>query len=180
MTQSSKLQSAELRLRALEPSDLDQLYNLENERENWLWSGTFQPYSKDVLTRYLQNAHQDIFEIKQLRMVITPNDGEDFVGMIDLFDFEPKHRKVGLGILIAPKYRKQGYAKKAVEIVIAFVWEVLQADQVYAHVPESNAESLALFHSLGFEKTACLKKWIRKDDGFDDVFLFQMFRNANL
>ena len=64
------LKGENIYLRALEPQDLDFLYHLENNPEIWEISGTTAPYSKHVLQLYLENAHKDIYEVKQLRLCI--------------------------------------------------------------------------------------------------------------
>ena len=94
------LQGKDIMLRALEPTDIDFLYKLENDESVWEISNTSTPYSQFILKQYLDNAHRDIFDIKQLRLVITKVKDARPIGFIDLFDFEPRHRRVGLGIII--------------------------------------------------------------------------------
>ncbi|MEM7270106.1 MAG: FAD-binding dehydrogenase [Pseudomonadota bacterium] len=102
-------------LRALEPTDLDFLYQLENDESVWEVSNTITPYSKFVLKQYLDNAHRDIYEVKQLRLVICEVGADLPVGFIDLFDFEPKHRRVGIGVIIfSEDHRQRGYAAEGV------------------------------------------------------------------
>ena len=57
-------------LRALEPEDLDFIHGVENDERIWEVSNTQTPYSKYLIKQYLANAHQDIYEAKQLRLVI--------------------------------------------------------------------------------------------------------------
>ena len=57
-------------LRALEPEDLNFLYQIENNESFWEVSHTQTPFSKYILKRYLENAHLDIYESKQLRLLI--------------------------------------------------------------------------------------------------------------
>ena len=64
------LKSGNISLRAIEPSDINILFSWENDTQYWVLSNTMAPYSKHVLNKYLDNAHLDIYEAKQLRMVI--------------------------------------------------------------------------------------------------------------
>ena len=89
-----------IHLRALEPDDLDFLYAIENNESFWEVSSTQAPYSRFVLEQYLANAHQDIYEAKQLRLVIVENTTNACVGIIDLFEYNPQHQRAGIGILI--------------------------------------------------------------------------------
>ena len=94
------LKGEHIHLRALEPEDLEVLYALENDPDIWEVSGTLTPYSKKVLRDYLERSHQDIYEMKQLRLAICTDPGSP-IGLIDLYDFDPKHLRAGLGIGIS-------------------------------------------------------------------------------
>ena len=61
------LQGKDINLRALEPEDLEFVYAIENDENIWEVSNTITPYSKFLIRQYLENAHQDIYEAKQLR-----------------------------------------------------------------------------------------------------------------
>jgi diamine N-acetyltransferase len=74
-------------LRALEPEDLEFVYAIENDETIWEVSNTQTPYSKFLIRQYLENAHQDIYEAKQLRLAICKNQTSEAIGLIDLFDF---------------------------------------------------------------------------------------------
>ena len=50
------LKGKQVYLRALEPTDLDFLYQLENDTSVWELSGTLKPYSKKVLQLYLDKG----------------------------------------------------------------------------------------------------------------------------
>lgn len=162
-------------LRALEPEDLDFLYLLENDTRLWEVSGTQQPYSRHVLKQYLENAHRDIYEVKQLRMAIC-NLGGDLLGLIDLFDFDPKHLRVGIGLVImAEEDRNKGMGAEAVELITDYAFNALNVRQVYAHVLEDNDASMRLFEKSGYVKTATKKDWVRWQGAFKDQFLYQKF-----
>ncbi|HCO86084.1 MAG TPA: GNAT family N-acetyltransferase, partial [Arenibacter sp.] len=119
------LKGEQIYLRALEPKDLDFLYDLENNPEIWEISGTTAPYSKHVLQLYLENAHKDIYEVKQLRLCICNLEGT-VMGLIDLFDFDPKNLRVGMGIIVSRKGdRNKGVGAEAIEILTNYAFLVL-------------------------------------------------------
>lgn len=93
------LKGKQLFLRALEPEDIDFLYKLENDETIWQVSETQTPYSRYVLKQYLKNSYKDIYEVKQLRLAIVSHT-HGLVGLIDLYDFDPKHKRAGVGIVV--------------------------------------------------------------------------------
>lgn len=172
-----KLTGTSITLRALEPSDIDVLYKWENDPENWLVSNTQTPYSRFVLEQYLASAHQDIYSVKQLRLMICDRENNRPVGAIDLFDFDPHNQRAGIGILIAEKGdRRKGYATEALDIVIQYGFEVLNLKQLYCNITEDNENSLALFQKQGFEVSGNKKQWIREGNTFKDEYILQKFR----
>ena len=59
-----------IRLRALEPDDVQVLYKWENDTEVWKVSNTIVPFSKYMLLQFIANQQRDIFETRQLRLII--------------------------------------------------------------------------------------------------------------
>lgn len=168
-----KLQGNQIYLRALEQKDLEFLYKLENNTEVWEVSGTITPYSKDVLQLYLDNAHRDLFDVKQLRLVICSKHHEA-LGLIDLFDFEPIHKRAGLGIIVLDEQqRNKGIGSEAISLLCTYVFEVLDLRQVYANILEENEVSIHLFKKLGFVQVGIKKDWIRTKDSYKNEILFQ-------
>lgn len=172
-----KLSGKHILLRAIEPSDINIVYNWENDPENWVVSNTQAPYSRFVLEQYLASAHQDIYSVKQLRLIICAIEDGKPVGSIDLFDFEPNHRRAGIGILIAEKSdRKKGYASEALDILIQYGFEVLNLRQLFCNITVDNEPSIALFKKHGFEISGNKKQWIRDGKNFKDELILQKFK----
>ena len=167
------LKGEKIRLRALEPEDLDFLYTTENNTNFWQVSNTLVPFSKFILTQYLENAHQDIFTVKQLRLMIE-REGVA-IGTIDLFDYEPMHARAGLGIwIVQESNRRQGYAKEAIRLIIEYAFFKLQLNQLYCNISANNQASINLFSALDFALIGVKKKWNKSPNGWEDELMFQL------
>ena len=172
-----------IKLRAIEPADIDLIFQWENDPGNWLISNTTAPFSRHILKKYIENAQQDIYEAKQLRLMIVLMDEQghdlDVVGTIDLFDFDPMHLRAGIGILIAKKEnRKQGLASEALEIFTDYAFDTLHLHQIYCNIVCDNEDSLSLFRKHGFVDAGIKKHWIRKKHEWLDVVLLQKISEA--
>jgi diamine N-acetyltransferase len=162
-------------LRALEPGDLNFIYELENNTAIWEISGTTTPYSKHVLKQYLDNAHRDIYDVKQLRLCICK--GEKVLGLIDLFDFDPQNKRAGVGIVILEdKERNQGIGTEAINLLSDYSFTTLGLRQLFANVMEDNSASLYLFKKIGFEEVGIKKDWIYSNGEFKNEILLQKIR----
>jgi diamine N-acetyltransferase len=167
------LKGDKIDLRALEAEDLDFLYELENNTDIWEISGTITPYSRQVLKLYLENAYRDIYDVKQLRLCICSKQKES-LGLIDLFDFDPKNRRAGIGIVVLEAgNRNKGIGHEAIELLCNYAFNILNLRQLYANVGEENEASLHLFKKIGFEKVGVKKDWILSGGTFKNEVLLQ-------
>ncbi len=169
----------EIKLRALEPEDLEILYAWENNPKGWEISNTHLPWSKAVLKAYIKNAQQDIFTAGQIRLVVCKTDNTA-VGLLDIFEFDPFHKRAGLGILIADSFRQQGLAKAALKQALIYGFKHLDLNQFFCHILEDNQASVLLFESLGFEKTGTKKAWIKHGNHYKNEAIYQLLRQDYL
>jgi len=159
-------------LRALEPEDLDVLLQLENDSSLWKYSNRTEPFSRDLLQKYIDQQEQDIFEVKQKRFVVSYPD-QTPIGFVDLFDFEPLHRRAGIGVIIHPDHQGKGYAKRALELVEEFAKKQLNLHSLFANIAEENGASLKVFESCEFRRIAEKKEWNFYEGRFHDEYLYQ-------
>ncbi|WP_179007775.1 GNAT family N-acetyltransferase [Winogradskyella forsetii] len=167
------LKGEQIYLRALEPEDLEFVYGIENDTALWHLSDTQTPYSRFLIKQYLENAQQDIFEAKQLRLAIC-NSKNETIGLIDVFDFDIKNKRAGIGILIQDEgNRNLGYGKEALNLLINYCFQTLHLHQVYANISEDNLASLNLFEANGFKKIGLKKEWRFNGKNFTNEYLLQ-------
>ena len=172
------LQSENIYLRALEPEDLSFIYEIENDQNIWEVSNTQTPYSRFLIKQYLENAHQDIYEAKQLRLVICKNKDFKAIGLIDLFEFDPRNNRAGIGIIIkSESERNHGVGSQALELIINYSFKNLNLNQLFANINAENSASIALFTKFGFEKIGTKKEWNLIDGKYQDEDLFQLLKN---
>lgn len=160
-------------LRAVEPEDLDVLYDMENDPAMWDVSSFTVPYSRYVLRQYIEGSQSDMFADKQLRLMIVRRHDHCTLGTIDVTDFVPLHSRGAVGIAVHRDYRRDGYAADGLQLLCDYVFGFLCIRQLYAHVPTDNEASMRLFLSCGFTQCGLLKDWIKSIEGYQDAALLQ-------
>ena len=169
------LKGTTIYLRALEPNDLEFVYTLENDEAIWEVSNTHTPYSRFLIRQYLENAHQDIYEAKQLRLAICKEEDFPAIGLIDLFDFDPKNNRAGIGILLAGNQdRGQGIGSEALGLLIQYAFHQLNLHQLFSNIAPENEPSIRLFTKFGFQKIGIKKDWNLVNGKYQDEALFQL------
>ena len=165
----------EIMLRALEPEDLDVLYSIENDLELWNVGYTTVPYSRYLLHDYIANSKCDIYADRQMRLVAELKDGGDVVGIVDITDFEPRHNRAELGMVVRKKYRNMGYGSCMVRKMIDYSRQVIHLHQLYAVVDASNKISIDMFKSCGFEESHYLKDWLYDGEKYRKAVFLTLF-----
>lgn len=159
-------------LRALEPEDLDSLYGIENDPECWDVGVTNVPYSRYLLHDYIAGTVGDIYTDKQLRLMIE-NEEKTVVGIVDLMNFDPRHLRAELGLVIQRVHRHQGYAHSVISTICRYAKEVLHLHQLYVIIPADNLSTLSIFQHAGFHQTAELNDWLFDGTGYHPAIMLQ-------
>ena len=172
------LKGQNIYLRALEPEDLEFVYAIENDENFWEVSNTQTPYSKFLVRQYLENAHQDIYEAKQIRLAICKNNTSEAIGLIDLFDYDAPNQRAGIGIIIRNETnRNQGLGNESLDLLVNYAFQKLQLHQLYANIGANNEASLKLFTTFGFQKIGVKKDWNLVQGKFQDELIFQLINS---
>lgn len=169
----SFLMNGRICLRAVEPEDLDIMYEMENDSSMWDISNFTVPYSRYVLRQYIEGSQCDVFADKQLRLMIIRKSDHCILGTIDITDFAPLHSRGEVGIAIHQSHRQQGYASDALELLLQYAFDFLSLSQLYAHVTTDNESCLKLFTSCGFVTCGVLKDWLKVKGDYKDVVILQ-------
>ena len=166
------LQRNGYKLRAPEPEDLACMMQFENMTTLWELSNTTGPYSRFYLKQYIEMNQNNLYEDKQLRLMIE-NPGKQVVGIIDLCNFDPFHHRAEVGIVIAASYQGQGIGELALSLLKEHSFDFLGIHQLYAYIDVTNEPCRKLFKKCGFEECAYLKDWMRTGKTYRDVVMVQ-------
>lgn len=168
------LKGEKIKLRAIEPKDVDTLYEWENDFELWKVSSTLKPFSKNIITKFVESEHLDIFASKQLRFMIDTIETEpETIGMIDIFDYDPYHNRAGIGIMIHKSQREKGFAFDALQTIDNYCFKYLNFHQLYCNISVKNTKSLNLFEKAAYKINCKRKDWIFTGENFEDIYFLQ-------
>lgn len=172
-----KLENETIRLRAPEPEDLEILYRWENDTSLWLYGDTRVPYSKFGLRQYIEHSiGKSIYELGQIRFMISHTSRSKTIGIIDLFDFDPANHRAGVGILIFPDEQGKGYAFKSLQLLHSYAFDFLDLHQLYAHISTDNNPCLRLFAKAGYRCCGRLNEWKKTGDTYQDIAIYQCIK----
>ena len=147
-----------LRLRAIEPSDADLFYTVENDESSWVASDTVAPWSHHALLRYAASYAGDPFGDGQLRL-IAEDQYIGVVGILDFYELSALHGRAWIGVYILPGLRHQGYAGRILEMASSYAKSRLGLHILGARIPSGNDISLNTFKKAGYSPCGILPEW---------------------
>lgn len=159
------LSSDSITLRAVEPSDADFMYAIENDTVCWRYGENVAPLSRKILREYALTYDANPFSAGQLRLIITETGTGIQVGVIDLYEISRMHGRAFIGIYIMPDFREKGYAEEALRLLERYSVKVLRLRMLAARIESSNLPSLALFEARHFNCVAVIPDWFISDEG---------------
>lgn len=144
-------QEGGLLLREMTLDDVPKLYNLYGElEENYV-----EPLNPnleieiEIFKAYEKNMYK-FFEYGIWALIETQTNC--LIGRVGFSNWEYKGENViELVYQIAPKFRRQGYAIKAVEMALKYGREELEFSQIYCRISSKNTPSICLANKLGFQ-----------------------------
>lgn len=161
----------EIYFRTLTSDDVSIMMAWENNPENWKISSTVKPYSRAQIEEFV-HLNQDIFIQTQLRLIICLTKTNEVIGNIDLFDFEPEHKRVGVGILIDHKYRKKGFAHQSIQLIESYCKEILGVKNMFCNILTDNNQSIKLFEKNKYNRVCMKPGWHQYKNEWFDEYLY--------
>ncbi|MCY1233157.1 pseudaminic acid biosynthesis N-acetyl transferase [compost metagenome] len=115
-----------------------------------------------------------------MRLAICKNDTLQAVGLIDLFEYDPRNNRAGIGIIIKDEgNRNQGIGSQALELLIGYSFKQLNVKQLFANINPENEASVTLFTNFGFQKIGIKKQWNLIDGVYKDEAMFQLINQQS-
>lgn len=165
------MQSSSIRLRAVEPEDLDFMYLIENDTQLWKYGASNVPFSRFALRNFIEQTTNNLSRDGQLRLTIEHSSGFP-IGFIDLENYDAVHNRAEVGIVVSPEWQNQGVAGDALSLLMQYASDILHVHLLYAYVCRDNKPALRLFGNAGFMDSGVLPQWIRLASAYSDVIVF--------
>ena len=160
-----------IRIRELELSDIDFILEIENNKDIWIVSHTNTPYTRKEIEAFITKNTIDGLISGQKRWIITNN--KKACGCIDLFDYDEKNSRAGIGIVIHNDSQNKGIATIALNQFLKICKSKLKLNQIYCSIMLDNKNSIKLFTKQGFIETGIRKEWTKYNEKWYDEIFYQ-------
>jgi RimJ/RimL family protein N-acetyltransferase len=154
----------------VEPEDDAFLQQHRNDPSVRWANGEYEPYTAADIETY----REEIVRGDDGVTLLACADG-DPVGLVFLYDEEPRHGVAELGYWIASEERGQGYATAAAGLLCDHAFRERSLRKVTASVAAGNEASVAVLQELGFTEEGRHRGELFVDGSYHDVRRFGLF-----
>lgn len=169
MTAPRELQTARLVLRSFAPEDIPAIVRLAGAKE--IAATTVQiphPYSDHVARTFLAKAHEDYLAGRCVVFAISLSSTGELCGAVGLH-IAGAHHHAELGYWIGVPFWGRGYATEAARAAVAFGFDTLRLNRIFAHHFAGNVASQRVLEKIGLRHEGRFAKHIQKWGEFIDV-----------
>jgi ribosomal-protein-alanine N-acetyltransferase len=169
MTAPKELRTARLLLRSFVHEDAPAIVRLAGARE--IAATTLQiphPYSEEDARTFLAKANEDYRAGRSVSFAISLVSTGDLCGAVGLH-IADRHKHAELGYWIGVPFWGRGYATEAASAAVAFGFETLRLNRIFAHHFAGNTGSGRVLEKIGMRHEGRFRQHIRKWDRFIDL-----------
>lgn len=166
-------------LRAVEPSDADQMWVMETDPRQWVHNGMAAPYSRANLLDYAVRYKADPYAEGQIRLIVesvavSEDTGKpEIVGLLDIYALSAINHTGFIGIYIRDEFRKKDFATHALQLGEEYAGRILNLRALGAKVMDSNTASHALFRKAGYVLCGTLRSWLQTGREAHDMAIYE-------
>ncbi|MGH7861094.1 MAG: GNAT family N-acetyltransferase, partial [Candidatus Dormibacteraceae bacterium] len=159
------------RLRAVEPEDWRAFsrWDLDTEMARSAYFIPF-PRSEEAARKWTAELADREYPSHEFRWVIENVDREA-VGTLNTHHCDPRNGTFQYGIAISSEHRRRGYARDAIELVLAYFFRELRYQKANVSVYAFNDASFALHRRLGFREEGRLRRMIYTNGDYHDEII---------
>ena len=155
------IEAERVRLRHLEQSDADALFEIFSDREALrFWS--FPPYTQRAeAEKLLAEIHEHFRQKSLFQWGIASKSDDKIIGTSTLFRLDDQSRRAEIGYILNRRYWGKGLAVEALTALLDFAFEKMNLHRIEVDIEPRNAASVKTIERLGFQREGYLReRWI--------------------
>ncbi len=176
MRTAPPLLTERLLLRSLTLEDAADVQRLAGDRDIALMVLRIpHPYEDDMAEEWIRACADAYKKDEAINFAITLRTDRKLIGTIGL-ELEQENERAELGYWIGKPYWNYGYATEAARAVVAYSFEVLKLNRIYAYHFTRNPASGRVLQKVGMRYEGCRRQHTKKWGNFEDSIGYGMLK----
>ena len=165
-------------IRAVEPSDIDEVLKYWNDLNFGRLLGPPIPWSRNFLETWIEKRiSADPWRDKMIELAITDNATGEFLGFVHLEDIKRPHSRAEFGISIhSPDNQSKGYGTDATRVILWVAFNILGLHSIYLDTMEDNKRAIRTYEKVGFKQVGLLRETEFIDGAYKGLLVMDILR----
>ncbi|MBK7093964.1 MAG: GNAT family N-acetyltransferase [Saprospiraceae bacterium] len=144
-----------LLIRPVEMTDADALFKYRSDRKSNKYQGWIPETLQDAKD-FINTAISNKIDIPDtwFQLVIIIRSGSIMIGDIGIHFLNSDNCQVEIGYTLDKNYQHKGYATEGLNVIIDFLFNILNKHRITASIDPRNKSSISLVKRMGFRKEA--------------------------
>ena len=144
------LESKRLWLKQLDKNHVSTLFTYHSNKDNFPYVD--MPEHKSVIDTesYIAKMTSGVKENKWIIWAICLKESSEIIGTISIWNLDKAKEQAELGYGIFPDYRRKGYMKETMNMVLDYALNVMNAKKIEAYTSHDNLPSTEFLKSMEF------------------------------
>jgi RimJ/RimL family protein N-acetyltransferase len=167
-----------LLLRFLDLADAPEVTRLVGERE--IAATTLQipyPYEEGMAAEWIAPQREQWERGEQATFAMVRREDDRLVGAIGL-GIQSRHHRAELGYWVGRSFWGNGLATEAARGVVAYGFDELGLERIYAYCMKDNPASARVLRKAGMTLEGCLRRHVEKWGEFKDLEVYGILRGS--
>lgn len=172
-----ELKTDRLLLRRFHIEDAERVKELASVRELAVSTLLPHPYQNGMAERWIMSQVDDYKNDRMINFAVDLVEEDILIGSIGL-ELTMLHRHGQLGYWVGLPYWNKGYCTEAARAVVAYGFEELKLNRIWAPHFKSNPASGRVLEKIGMQHEGCQRQQYLRFGQYEDVNLYGMLRSA--
>ncbi|WP_433932401.1 GNAT family N-acetyltransferase [Sorangium cellulosum] len=170
------LTTPRLRLRAMEPADVERLFRIRSDPQVTRYTGRAPDSSIADTEQNLAVVSAGIRENTSIYWGITLKEGGELIGNGGFWRWNKPHRWAEIGYGLLPAFWGQGIMTEALRAMLPFGFASMDLHRVEAQLDPENRASARVLERLGFTREGQHRQNWYYDERFTDTAVYGLLR----
>jgi ribosomal-protein-alanine N-acetyltransferase len=168
------LQTERLVLRQLAEHDAERIHRLRSDAVVNAAVGRKNSSGVEDALAFIEKIHVTVKSGEGMYWALDMQGSSDLIGTICLWNYDVENDTVEIGYEMLPEFHGKGLMREAIQRVIAFVFDEMNARTITAFPSAGNAPSVALLTAVHF--TLDDKRYAHSHEDLADVAIYTLTR----
>lgn len=161
------LETERLRLRAVNPKDIEQVFALRSDKEAMRYIAKPVMKTLNDAEAHIKMVMDGVQKLEHINWAITLKGEDTLMGIIGFYRMAKEHYRAEVGYMLLPEFHKQGIMNEALKVVLNYGFNEMKAHSITAVIDPRNTASENVLLKNNFRKEAHFKE----DHFYDGMFL---------